>query len=586
MSFLCNCLLISLYASLQLPIPPSLIYTMSMSRDPSDGALSLLQSTGPHYGTVMNSPETQGRVGTTLRNYLSQLQRSSLTLSPVHTALLSEILSQLVLSPLSETVLPIPSLLDTSRPLSYHIGTGRQLLNHIYGSILTGPTAARHEILFVTCFWAKSQSLNNLSQALLELNRLRQLSRGIAGQQKLRVRICISSLSLFQKLLHTSSNMGYTYPITPSAFRKLGLPSPSELGNLDIVIKSKFFKPASVLHGKYVIVDRKRLYLPSCNVSWEEWGIVDSFLQYHQQIWGSSGSNLQNFPARSEDDILGSQNTESSWIPKPFPAISIQFREVSPVPTIFLPQPHHATFPPIRLLPSFFSKVIATCLSCQVSPAQTRCPPTPQNIFIATLIRQAHKKVFIQTPNLTCPFLLDELYNLLTKQGGDIEMEIVTCRKMMVLEQIVTTGFGGPAYATNEQGRKRRWGATTEACVEELLRRLKHHNNLTSTLKIYYYSPLPAAPATPPGKDDIESMLTAREEMELARQSHVKALVVDDEVAVIGSANGDRASWYTSGEVNVMILDRDFAKSVREGLSKGVGSRKEVVYHAPGEESS
>ncbi|RPB21285.1 hypothetical protein L211DRAFT_765291, partial [Terfezia boudieri ATCC MYA-4762] len=431
-----------------------------------------------------------------------------------------------------ETLLPLPNLLTASNPVSYHVGTGRQLLNYVFDFILTGPTAVEHELLFVTCFWSKSTSLEYLSKTLLELNRLHPPSRGDHRRRKLRIRICISSRSAFQKLFHTSSDKGFTYANTARAYQRLGLPSPEKLGNLDIVIKSKFFRPISVLHGKYVIVDRKRLLLPSCNVSWEEWlegmgvfegGIVDSFLEYYHETWGGTGESLQSLSGNQID-----LRTEERLLP-----------------TVFLTQPHHAVFPPLRFVPTVISRVISSCLSFKISPSVTPAPLTPQNIFMAALVRQARRSIFIQTPNLTCPDLLEVLYERLTRNGESIDIEIITCTKMMFLEQVVTTGFGGPSKSDGTE-RKLRWGATTESCVNELLRRVNDSISENSTLSIYYYNPLP--------------------EMEMAQQSHVKAMIVDKEVTVVGSANGDRASWFTSGEVNVMVLDENFARGVKDSL--------------------
>ncbi|KAF8426976.1 hypothetical protein EV426DRAFT_591035 [Tirmania nivea] len=511
-------------------------------------------------------------------------------ISPALTSLISQCLSKLASSPRTETLLSLPNLLTASSPVSYHVGTGCQVLNYVFDSILAGPTAVEHELLFVTCFWSKSASLEYLSKTLLELNRLHPLSCRDHIRSKLRIRICFSSRSAFQKLFHTSSDKGYIYANTARAYQKLGLPSPEKLGNLDIVIKSKFFRPISVLHGKYVIVDRKRLLLPSCNVSWEEWlecmgvfegGIVDSFLEYYHETWGDTRESLQS-PSGSQNN----QCTESIWAPKPLPPLSIQFRRDRLSPTIFLTQPHHAVFPPLRFVPTIISRFISTCLPFRISPSVTPAPPTPQNVFMAALVRQARRSIFIQTPNLTCPDLLEVLYERLTRHGESIDIEIITCTKMMLLEQVVTTGLGGPSPRKDGAERKRRWGATTESCVKELFRRVNVTINESSTLRIYYYTSLPVILASSAYGGDVKSRFTAQEEMEMAKQSHVKAMIVDEEVTVIGSANGDRASWFTSGEVNVMVLDEDFARGVKDSLGKGVGNRKmKVEAHSGSSES-
>lgn len=58
-------------------------------------------------------------------------------------------------------------------------------------------------------------------------------------------------------------------------------------------------------------------------------------------------------------------------------------------------------------------------------------------------------------------------------------------------------------------------------------------------------------------------------------KTHVKAIVVDGEITVLGSANADRASWWTSGEVGVAVLDKEWAREVRRGLVRGLGGRWE-----------
>jgi len=51
----------------------------------------------------------------------------------------------------------------------------------------------------------------------------------------------------------------------------MGLPAPDELLGLEMVVKMVFVRPFSVMHPKFVLVDRQRAFMPSCNVSWEEW---------------------------------------------------------------------------------------------------------------------------------------------------------------------------------------------------------------------------------------------------------------------------------------------------------------------------
>lgn len=82
-------------------------------------------------------------------------------------------------------------------------------------------------------------------------------------------------------------------------------------------------------------------------------------------------------------------------------------------------------------------------------------------------------------------------------------------------------------------------------------------------------------------EDDTEGVEKVGDRVEVgeatrgAVKTHVKALVVDGEVTVLGSCNADRASWWTSGEVGVVVLDKVWAEDVRRGLVKGLGGRWE-----------
>lgn len=150
-----------------------------------------------------------------------------------------------------------PSILCSSSAVEDFIsGTGEDIFTDAIIPLLL---SAKKEVILVTCFWAASPLLSKLSSALVELSR-KVISQGLP---KLRVRLCFSSRSLRQKLFHTTSPKGEIYP--PSKWvPKLGLPAPDLLQGLDLQIKSLFFLPFSVLHPKFVIVDRQLALLPSC----------------------------------------------------------------------------------------------------------------------------------------------------------------------------------------------------------------------------------------------------------------------------------------------------------------------------------
>ena len=43
--------------------------------------------------------------------------------------------------------------------------------------------------------------------------------------------------------------------------------------------------------------------------------------------------------------------------------------------------------------------------------------------------------------------------------------------------------------------------------------------------------------------------------------SHVKAMAVDGDLAIVGSSNMDKTSWHFSGETNLALFDRAWRQS-------------------------
>lgn len=425
-------------------------------------------------------------------------------------------------------------LTSTCIPHSFDVGTGLSIVRKQVAAMMN----AQREILFVTCFWAASTSLSEFSQALRELNALLE-----GTGRRIRVRMAFSSLSLFQKLFHTGSAAGKIWKESLWS-TKLGLPPKSELSNLDIQVKSLFFRPVSVLHSKFLVIDRTAVILPSSNISWEVWmecaielrgEIVGKFLQMWETVWGEEG-----------------ELARTSWTENEIAACTPSLVEASHrgqrvIPTIFLPQPYHQN-PGISLkrLVSFILPFFHF----------TNPPPaTPQNLFILEAISCAQSHIFIQTPNLTCTALLDTLFRAL--ENG-VDVEIVTCRKMMVLEQLVT------AFRTTEFSVSR-----LISRYKGLLARLRNssledgikHGKLT----VYYFK-------------RIENKIVNEVNVKNAQQSHVKCMIIDNRITVLGSANGDRASFYTSLELNVALFSEDIAISVKSKLGDACVGLLEKFY--------
>jgi hypothetical protein len=159
---------------------------------------------------------------------------------------------------LDDSVFPSArDLLSSSTASTFTIGTGYSILSSTCDHILVN---CNHDLIFVTCFWAFSQSLERVSALLFALS-----AKAAARGTKIRVRICFSSLSIWQKLFHTQSPTGRLWQ-SGEWQAQLGLPPPHMLSGLDLRIKSIFMLPFSVMHPKFVVIDRKEVILPSCNV--------------------------------------------------------------------------------------------------------------------------------------------------------------------------------------------------------------------------------------------------------------------------------------------------------------------------------
>ncbi|MCJ1307687.1 hypothetical protein MMC25_001335 [Agyrium rufum] len=377
---------------------------------------------------------------------------------------------------------------------------------------------AEHEVLFVTCFWAASQSLKLLASALRHLSE-KAIARGDGS--KIRVSLCFSSRSLIQLLFHTSSVHGYVYP--PSQwYTTLGLPKPSELEGLDLQIKSIFLRPVSVMHPKFLIVDRELAFLPSCNASWEEWleccvsmrgQLVTDLLRFYSSFWGQLAG------LEDEQAVSGRSNKSTSLL--------LEDDNTDPLPKhpmILLPSPPHNSY--ITSLPYWPS-----------SP-----PATPLNLFVLEAIKQARKSILFISPNVTSPPILQAMQEAFIR---GVNIEIITNRRMMFVEQLVTAG------------------TLTEICMWRLARRHRKLHKEGQTSQIGEGLDFLERGSTDQRYGDLTIRYFRSAHGFRAHKSHVKCTILDDEVMILGSGNMDRASWYTSQELGLALpYDPGFANQV------------------------
>lgn len=427
------------------------------------------------------------------------------------------------------------SLITTSHVQAFTTGTG----SSIYTSLAPLLESTDDELILVTCFWASSITRDTLNAVLRKLSD-KAVRR---GTKKIRVRLCFSSSGVFQKLFHKQSAAGQSYPASEWV-KKFGFPDPLELGGIDLKIKSIFLLPFSVVHPKFIIVDRRTVVLPSCNVSWEEWfegaitmtgPVLRQFMMFYRTFWERRTDMSVDFPDSDHTPmILTATDAMSS-------ASQIASISSKNTPTLFLPSPH-------RRNPNFSPFGIATA------------PPTPLNVFLLTLFAKAERSIRIQTPNLTAPPVLSALLKALAR---GINVTILTSERLMILEQLVTAG------------------TTTSRCVKKLIKRYNAlHLQARSrgsdeeaaiglarcgNLHVSYFQPQ-------------NGYRTRGEERSEPQQSHLKMTIIDGEVLVLGSGNLDRASWFTSQELGVAFFGTEVVCNVGETVNRAMEGRSRVVF--------
>lgn len=441
------------------------------------------------------------------------------------------------------------------------LGTGASIYTQ---RLLPAILLAQHEIILVTCFWKSSKTLTALSNALEELARKRVKTQPV---QPLRVRICFSSRSVFQTLTHTSSSDGYVYPRSLWS-SKLGLPAPEVLaaGKMELEVKSMFFLPFSVLHPKFLIVDRRQAFLPSCNASWETWlegcleisrraprgDHIDGLLEFYRTVWHKDLDLEATLPPFVEPDTgrilvtCASSNEEGSEGKVKSPADTLAEVQVPAAGVEWLPGWHHRN-------PSF-------CFWPWKSPL---VPDTPLNNASLRLFNGASREIYIQSPNLTSPPVLSAIDDALAR---GVDVTIVTSRRVCLLEQIVTAG------------------TTTGWCIRGLVKRYRRLRGSTRTPEQAH----PGAGATV----ELETQAVAPGSLRISYfrpsggsasdeepvQSHLKLSIFDGRYTVLGSGNMDRASWFTSQELGLLIDCVELAAIVKKTVEEVLDDRLDPIF--------
>lgn len=165
------------------------------------------------------------------------------------------------------------------------------------------------------------------------------------------------------------------------------------------------------------------------------------------------------------------------------------------------------------------------------------------------------------TPNLTSPPVISALLEALSR---GVNVTVITNRRMMILEQLITSG------------------TVTEICVWKL--RWRYNRMRRRNMSQDHYEDVESEIDVESGIDvgdeaDARNIGTLRvgyyRPTQEYKRTHIKCTTIDDRVVVLGSGNMDRASWYTSQELGVAIEGADVVNGVWKAIE---GSFEEEIW--------
>lgn len=161
---------------------------------------------------------------------------------------------------------------------------------------------------------------------------------------------------------------------------------------------------------------------------------------------------------------------------------------------------------------------------------------------LLTLFATARHQIDILTPNLTSGAVVDALLSALSR---GVHVRIRTNHKMMLIEQLAT------ALTTTERTIKsfiKRYSALVAHWESQRASDIEAQHPRPGRLEVYYYRPDAAARVAGDKEEPVVS--------------HLKMTIVDGEFLVLGSGNLDRASWYTSQELGILLYVPEFEHDI------------------------
>ncbi|KAK2031658.1 hypothetical protein LX32DRAFT_556817 [Colletotrichum zoysiae] len=188
--------------------------------------------------------------------------------------------------------------------------------------------------------------------------------------------------------------------------------------------------------------------------------------------------------------------------------------------TPYMPHPTHEPFP------------IALVNRPPYGPPNHKSVGNPQNAAWLSALRNAEKNVFIQTPTLNAEPLVPAI--------------LEACERGIDVFAYVCLGYNDAGELLPMQGGHNEMVAAH--MYEKLSPQARQH------LHYFWYV----------GKDQTRPIIAEKKK----RSCHVKLMIVDESIAIVGSGNQDTQSWFHSQEVNIMLESRDVCKVWIDGLRR------------------
>ncbi|KAI0132618.1 hypothetical protein BJ170DRAFT_255175 [Xylariales sp. AK1849] len=194
--------------------------------------------------------------------------------------------------------------------------------------------------------------------------------------------------------------------------------------------------------------------------------------------------------------------------------------------TPYIPHPIHQPFP------------MALVNRPPYGPPNHKSVSNPQNAAWLSALRNAKKNVFIQTPTLNAEPLVPAI--------------IEACERGIDVYCYVCLGYNDAGELLPMQG------GHNEMIANHLYTAL----SVSARQHLHYFWYV--------AKDQTRPLVADTKH----RSCHIKLMIVDESIGIVGSGNQDTQSWFHSQEVNIMLESQDVCRAWVDGLRRNQNTHR------------